>query len=159
MKTRRKKAKNLTAELPMSTVCGGSFSGSSSGSPGSLYTYSLQAIDVSCAANGATITVNASALDVPNRFEIFDQNNQFIAASGSGADSYWIGNSCLGPGGSCYGGPWGSSIDYPFSNGQSTFTFTKVAGKSYFLKVQTIYPPANFSPNTDAWSANVSCGY
>lgn len=145
-------------DICVPVACGGNFYNTSSGTPAALYTYPLQAIDISCAPNGTVITVNATALDVPNRFDIVDQNNNIIVSSGDGSESYWIGNPCGGPGGTCYGGPWGSTIDPPWYNGSSTFTFTKTAGLTYYLKVQTIYPPSNFNPTTDGWNANITCG-
>lgn len=127
---------------PICPYCGGSF-GNSYSVINSYYTYPLQLVDLTCAAVNATITVNVSALDVPNRFVIVDQNNNYVAGSG------WLGSASY----SGYFGP-------PFSNsGQGQFTFTKSANTVYYLKVETHTPPnTSYSPWTDGWWAGVTCG-
>ena len=149
----------VSKKLLLDPTCGGGFSGNSSGGPNAWYTYPLNLINTDCADSGATITVHAYSLDVPNRFEIVDQNGQYIAFSGTSSDAYYIGSSCGGPGGSCYGGPWGAQIDYPNTTGQSIFTFKYDPSKTYYLKVLTIYPPLNFSPRTDYWNVEINCPY
>jgi len=144
-----KKENNPKEELPTSVqrlntqTCGGSYgSGSGYSVINSYYTYPLQAVDVSCDSVGATITVDVQALDVPNRFVIVDQNNNYVAGTG------WLGSASY----SGYFGP-------PFSNsGNAQFTFTRAANKTYFLKVETHTPPNySYSPTTDGWWAGVSC--
>jgi hypothetical protein len=140
-------------------VCGGNNLSGSYTAPGTypvLYTYPLQLLNLSCAANGATITVYASPIDVPNRFTIVDQNNTFVAASGSGSYSYWVGDNCIA--GPCFFGPWGgSNIPPPYNSGPTSFTFTKLAGRSYALKVEGYIPDVYYQHRTDGWSASISC--
>lgn len=141
---------NSTADHP----CGGSFSGSWS-TLNSSHTY-YEPIDVSCALNGATISVWIYAQDVPNRFYIIDQNGSTVASTG------WLGNSYIGPSNSTppyyrasYSGPWGAGVS---NTGTTYLTFAKDSTKSYTLRVETVTPPnSNYSPNTDSWSVEVGC--
>jgi hypothetical protein len=131
-------SKNSTART--ASTCGGFYSGTYS-TINSYYTYPLKTVDVSCAASGATVTVSVNANDIPNRFTVRDASNNVIAGSG------WLGYAT-------YSGPWGSSLS---NSGSTTFSFTKSAS-TYYLQVETLTPPNySYSPQSDAWDANVSC--
>jgi hypothetical protein len=122
--------------------CGGGFSGNYN-TIASYYTYPARTIDVTCAAAGATITVFFDAVEIPNRFTVKTAGGTTVGYSG------WRGYAS-------YGGPWGSSLAVSTTG---SFTFTKSAGvNTYYLYVETLTPPNNsYNPNTDAWSASVSC--
>lgn len=125
---------------PCTDPCGGSKSGTYS-VISSYYTYPSQSFNVTCAASGATLTLFANSVEVPNRFTIRDASNNYVTSTG------WIGYAS-------YGGPWGSSLNGPSTK---TVTFPK-STNTYYLVVETLTPPDySYSPNTDAWSASLSC--
>src|SRR5688572_27087340 len=116
-----------------SATCGGSYSGSYT-TINSYYNYPARSIDVSCAADGATITIFYDAVEIPNRFTVKTAGGTTVGYSG------WRGYAS-------YGGPWGSSLSVSTTG---SFTFTKGAGVStYYLHVETLTPPNNnYNPNT-----------
>lgn len=135
----RSKTDDLVAQT---STCGGSYNGTYT-TINSYYTYPSRAIDVSCAATGATITIYYDAVEIPNRFTVKTAGGTTMGTSG------WRGYAS-------YGGPWGSSLSV---NTSGSFSFTKGAGvTTYYLYVETLTPPNyNYNPNTDAWSASASC--
>ena len=113
--------------------CGASFSGSYV--PNGYYTYPDKVIDL-CATAGGTITVNCTAMDVPNRFTIYDASGSTVASTG------WMGYTSNS-------GPWGSSLSGPYSKSVS---FTKTTSASYKIRVETVVQGIS-----DAWDVSVSC--
>lgn len=123
-------------------VCGSSHSGFYA-TLNSYYIYPTQDTDVSCAAVGATITVNVSSQNVPNKFTVLDNTGATVAGPTS-----WFGTAS-------YPGSWGMSLSAP---GTGSLSFTKVAGKTYKIRVETQTPPnSSYSPYVDTWSASFSC--
>jgi hypothetical protein len=138
--TDRDGAGNARAIVGQMSACGTSVNGSY-GVISSYYTYPQQNLNVGCAANGSTISVSVTALDVPNRFTIRDASGNFVTSTG------WLGNAA-------YPGPWGSSVS---NSGSTTISFTKNSS-AYYVQVETLTPPNyNYSPQTDYWSATSSC--
>jgi hypothetical protein len=128
--------------VAQTATCGGSFSGSYN-TINSYYTYPARIVDISCAADGATVTVSYDAVEIPNRFTIKTSGGSYI-------------NGTTWRGYASYGGPWGMSLSTPTTG---SFTFTKTAGMTTVqLVVETLTPPNyNYNPNSDAWYATVSC--
>jgi hypothetical protein len=133
---------NTITRVAAASTCGGSFTGTY-GVINSHYIYPDQAFDVTCAATGATVSVNCTALDVPNKFYIYDATHKLVSVSN------WLGTAN-------YPGQWGMSLSN--TSGQ-TITFTKASGATtYYLEVETQTPPnASYSPATDYWSASITC--
>ncbi len=107
------------------------------------YTYPVKNLNVSCVADGATIQLFVSALDVPNKFTIKDTNGNIIVSSG------WMGNAS-------YPGQWGSSLS---TVNTKTLYFTKSASfYEYKLYVETQTPPnTSYYPTYDSWQASLGC--
>jgi RHS repeat-associated protein len=121
------------ANATLSCSSGGAgFSGSSDFTPGYL-TYDAS-IDMSAIPQGATITMNCQAFDVPNRFTIQVQNGSGVAFS------IWLGNAD-------YSGPWGNSVH---NNATQIVTFIKGSASLYNLHVET-----SVYDQTDAWQADI----
>jgi hypothetical protein len=141
----------VQVQPPPACNCGGIFDGTYS-VLNNYYTYPDKQLDICSAANGTTISVSLTANDVPNLFEIVDQNSNIIVSSG------WLGTSCMSNN-SCYYGPWPGGTLPQTNPGQKVISFTKDASKTYFLRVRTLTPPnAQFSPSTDFWGASLICG-
>lgn len=84
------------------------------------------------------MSLNLSSYDVPNRFSVYDANNNLVAYSG------WMGYAT-------YSGPWGMSLNTQQSKVIS-FVMNCSASSTYTLKVET--STQNYS---DAWDASISC--
>jgi hypothetical protein len=114
--------------------CGSYFNGSYTGS--GYYTYPDRILTL-CGTAGGTITIYCTALDVPNRFNVYDASNNLVASSG------WMGYTS-NP------GPWGSSGIYGPSS--KTISFTKSTSTTYKIRVETVTQGIS-----DAWEASVGC--
>ncbi|WP_157576745.1 hypothetical protein [Asinibacterium sp. OR53] len=115
--------------------CLTSFSGSYGGY--GYYSYPNKTLNFQCVPIGNTINVSCAAIDVPNRFTIYDGNTNLIATSG------WLGTAS-------YSGPWGMSLNAPST---TILSFTRQANSTYYyLKVET-------SPQgiTDSWNVSIGC--
>lgn len=120
--------------LARTATCSSPFlNGSYSGT--GYYTYPADYLDVTCVANGATITLSCNSIEVPNRFNVYNSSGTLIATTG------WIGYAN-------YPGPWGSSLNGPQSR---TLSFTK-SGNSYRVTVETVGGSIS-----DAWEATLGC--
>jgi hypothetical protein len=97
--------------------------------------YPNETINLSHVAQGSTIQLTCDAIEVPNRFTIYDGAN-LVVSSG------WMGFSN-------FSGPWGSSLNTPSIQ---NISFTKQTN-TYTLKVETSPP----SGTTDAWSVYINC--
>jgi hypothetical protein len=128
-----KRSQTMTTGRIATDGCGAYFSGSFAGS--GYYTYADKIITL-CATAGGTITISCNALDVPDRFSVYDQNNNLVATSG------WIGYTSNS-------GPWGSSLNGPSS---TTLSFAKSTSSTYKLRVETVVQGVS-----DAWDASVGC--
>jgi RHS repeat-associated protein len=114
--------------------CGSFLDGQHSG--GGYYQYPDNMINLSNVAQSGAVQIYCDAIEIPNRFTVYDGNNNFVAST------EWMGYAD-------YGGPWGSSLNTPV---HQTISFTKQTN-TYTLKVETS-PPSNIS---DAWNASISC--
>lgn len=123
-----------TTTMSSGTYGCGAFLNGTYGGSGS-YTYSDYSLDLSSAASGATISINVTSYDVPNKFDVYD------AASNLVVSSAWMGYAT-------YYGPWGASLNTPQSK---TISFSKTS-TSYVLRVQTIT-----QGYSDSWEASISC--
>jgi len=131
---------NGVCTTPGCTVCSAFYSGNYS-TINSYHQYPRQNVDVSCLIAGEIITLSCAALDVPNRFTVYDGNGNYVTGSA------WIGNAN-------YPGPWGQSL---LTVGTTMFSFAK-STSSYQILVETQTPPNySYSPNTDYWSVAVGC--
>ncbi|MFL5742452.1 MAG: hypothetical protein ACJ75B_19670 [Flavisolibacter sp.] len=101
------------------------------------YVYS-QTIDLSNVATGATVNIVCNALDVPNRFTVYDAGHSFVAGSD------WRGYSTTS-------GYWGPPFSRP---GDYTITFTKGSSNTYIFEVETSIQDGNSS---DYWQAHIDC--
>lgn len=109
-----------------------SFSGSRAAGLG-YYTYPDQSFSVACCSANRTITLSVSALDVPNRFTVYDSSGTYRAGTG------WLGSTTQA-------GPWGSSLS---NSGSATISFSGGNG-TYKLRVET-----STTDQSDYWSAYV----
>jgi hypothetical protein len=128
----RKNSKAENGRLAASS-CGTFVSGSYYGS--GYYTYPDRALDLSSVATGATVTLNCSAHEVPNRINVYS-GGSLVATTG------WIGYS-TNP------GPWGMSLNGPSSK---TITFTKGSVNNYVIRTETVTQGIS-----DYWEASISC--
>lgn len=83
----------------------------------------------------AQISISVGSYDVPNRFTVYDGNNNYVAGTS------WMGYAN-------YPGPWGMSLNTPETQ---TINFDKT-NTTYTLKVET-----STSSTSDSWYASVSC--
>jgi hypothetical protein len=113
--------------------CGISHSGYYSGF--GYYTYPDKELIYDCSVSYLTIYCNS--VEVPNLFDVYNENGQLVATTG------WIGWSSTS-------GPWGSSLNGPTTK---TIRFPRNTRK-YYLRVRTVTGSQN-----DAWEASVSCEY
>lgn len=88
-----------------------------------------------CDEPGGTVYIALNAVDVPNKFTVYDANGLTVASTG------WIGNAN-------YSGPWGSSLS---GSGTTILSFLKKTS-TYLLRVET----ATFNM-ADKWEATVTC--
>jgi hypothetical protein len=114
--------------------CGSFLSGSYYGT--GYYSYEYNNFDLIAIPNFSTINISVSSYDVPNRFSVYDVNNNFVASSG------WMGYAQ-------YPGPWGMSLNTTQSK---TLTFNKGTINSYTLRVETVTQYVS-----DAWEAGINC--
>ncbi|TRT78270.1 MAG: hypothetical protein EWV82_18015 [Microcystis aeruginosa Ma_AC_P_19900807_S299] len=114
--------------------CGSPLSGSYYGS--GYYTYPNYSLNFSSIPAGSTINISVSSYDVPNRFFIYDLNNNLITSSG------WMGYAN-------YSGPWGMSLN---TLQNKILTFNKGNINDYVLKVET-----STQSYSDGWEGSVSC--
>lgn len=127
----------FTATKEQSFVCGSNFSDSSS-SP-TFIIYPKKLIDL----QGSTdiITINYDAVDLPNRFNIYNSANALIVNSG------WRGTAA-------YSGPWGSSLN---TSPSGTMSFNKSTSggdqRWYYLTVEH----GGNTNTTDAWNVSIAC--
>lgn len=131
--------KQISKQIPVCiNDCGKLYSGYF-GSTSTYHIYPDQIINLSCnVATGSTVRLALSPADVPNRFNILDQNNTLVASSN------WIGNAN-------YPGPWGPSL---FTSGTIYLNFIKSSTSStYKLRVETATPVNQ----TDSWGATLNC--
>ena len=124
----------MSSSARTASSCGTSINGTYYGS--GYYTYPDRIIDVSNVASGRTIRLSVDAVDVPNRFTVYDVNGNFITST------TWLGNSS-NP------GPWGMSLSAPST---ATLSFAKSTA-TYKLRVETC-PNSGIS---DYWSTTISC--
>ena len=113
--------------------CGSNLSANYGGS--GYYTYPLYSIDLATTSYAAQISISVTSYDVPNRFTVYDGNNNSIASTS------WMGYAN-------YPGPWGMSLNTAQSQ---TMNFSKT-NTAYTLKVET-----STSGISDGWYASVSC--
>ena len=107
----------------------------------SYHQYPRQTINV-CNQTNHLISLYCEALDIPNRFTVYDANGTYITTTG------WFGNAP-------YPGPWGSSLLTDYNTTTITFPYTT---SSYQILVETETPPNyGYSPNEDYWSVSVGC--
>jgi hypothetical protein len=124
----------MSSSARTANSCGTWHSGTNYGSV--YYTYPDKTFDLSTVANGRAIRISLDAVDVPNRFTLYDGNGNFLQSTG------WLGNSTVS-------GPWGMSLN---TSSTATFNFNKSTA-TYKLRVETC-------PNngiSDYWSAYVGC--
>jgi hypothetical protein len=119
--------------------CGSTVTGTYAPSGYTLQTVSL---DLSGAINGGTISVQYTANNRPNRFNIYGGGNLIVSSLWAGSDTD-------------YQGPWtGNPID---EDGTGYITFVYNSSLSYQLKVDVGGAnPSNILE--DSWSATFSCG-
>lgn len=129
----------FSAATPHSFVqCGASISNTYSGN--NAYSYPAVYIDT---FNPAITQLNISydAVDRPNRFSVYDDENNLVATTG------WKGTAS-------YSGPWGASLSGA-TNG--VLNVTRSAGVTYY-KLVIEAGPANLSnPINDGFSVGISC--
>lgn len=113
--------------------CGSNLSGSYGGT--GYYTYPANTLDLTTTSYAAQISISVGSYDVPNRFTIYDANNNYVAGTS------WMGYAN-------YSGPWGMSLNTPQTQ---TITFDK-KNTTYTLKVET-----STTSISDSWYASVSC--
>jgi len=118
--------------------CGVSLSNSYSGN--SAYTYPAIYIN-SFDPSFNQIIVNYDAIDRPNRFNLYDDNNNLVATSG------WKGSAS-------YAGPWGSTL-----SGSPVGTLSVVRNPAVtYYKLVVEAGPANLSnPISDTYNVTISC--
>jgi hypothetical protein len=134
-------AVNGICTTPGCTICNSSYSGTYS-TINSYHQYPRVNIDASCLIPNEHISISCTALDVPNRFTVYDGNGNFVTTSG------WVGYAQ-------YPGQWGRSLST--SSNTYMLIFTRVTS-SYQLLVETQTPPNySYTPNTDYWSAGIAC--
>jgi hypothetical protein len=125
------------------STCGGGGSGTYPANSG-YYTYPYVSIDATCmATTGGTLTLIGDAVEIPDRFTLYDANGNFVATTG------WIGAAT-------YPGPW---VSGPPVNGYylnlpnlKIVTIPNMYPGIYTLKVET-----STGPQADSWNASVSC--
>jgi RHS repeat-associated protein len=117
--------------------CGSFYSGTWPSNSG-FHIYPDEILNLATVGAGALITVDCDAVEIPNRFTIYDASGSFVASTG------WIGNAN-------YPGPWGSSLNQP---SHQFMTFTKGASATYKLRVETV----TSTTTSDAWFASLTCG-
>ena len=119
--------------------CGSTVTGTYAPSGYTLQTVSL---DLSGAINGATISVQYTASNRPNRFNIYGGGSLVVSSLWAGSDTD-------------YQGPWtGNPID---EDGSGYITFVYNSSLSYQLKVDVGGAnPSNILE--DSWSVTFSCG-
>lgn len=131
---------NCLCTTPGCPICGAIYSDTYS----TIHSYHqyTEAIDASCLVDNEHMSISCVADAIPNRFTIYDANNNYITSSG------WVGYAN-------YPGPWGMSLSTPYDT--YLLVITKVTS-SYRLVVETETPPDySYSPNVDYWSAAISC--
>jgi hypothetical protein len=116
------------------TTCGGGFSGTYT-VPNMYFQYPTKSF---CLNGNKTITVLFDAVDIPNKFIIYDGSGIAVLTSP------WMGRAT-------YYGPWGP----PFSNTPfRSFTFTtKPTNDNYTLKVETQTGGNQY----DSWNISINC--
>lgn len=121
-----------------STTCGSFISGSEAAT--AFYIYPDELINLTGSSD--TVSINWNANDVPNRFTLYDSNQNIVATTG------WVGNQTGA-------GPWGGNDLNTATNGSLTFTKSTCGctGPWYFLRVETV----GSATLTDAWDATISC--
>lgn len=134
-KQSQKTAATLNAASITSYGCGSSMSGSYYGS--GYYNYPYSYIDLTSSPQGLTISINVSSYDVPNKFDVYDGNGNFLVSSG------WMGYAT-------YSGPWGPSLNS--STQSKVISFLRNSSTTYTLRVAT-----STQDYSDAWDASVSC--
>jgi SdpC family antimicrobial peptide len=100
------------------------------------YNYAEYTLDASSLLNGSALVLNVYSYDVPNRFDVYDLNGNFVISSG------WIGYAD-------YSGPWGLSLN---TGTNQALTIVKANPGSYKLRVST-----STRDYSDSWSANMAC--
>ena len=118
--------------------CPASLSGSEAGS--AYYTYPAYYLDV-FNPSITSLSFNYNANDRPNRYNIYDENNNLILSTG------WVGTAN-------YSGPWGASLNVAASG---TFVVPRDPGSTYYKIVVEAGPGAPVSPISDSWNLSVIC--
>lgn len=110
-------------------------------------TVQTHCMNLSSATNGSTISIQYTAYDRPNRFNIYDDSNNLVVSS------QWVGAD------NTYAGPWGGAGSLADADGSGYMTFTYNSSKTYSLKVDVGPSNPNAEPPnpSDGWSVTVSC--
>lgn len=128
--------KAKSASTLASYGCGSNLSGSTTTT--GFYTYPSSILDLTTTINGSTITITVNSYDTPNRFTVYDANNNFVTATN------WMGHVS-------YSGPWGTSLNTAETG---TLQFIKGVSNTYSIKVETVVQTIS-----DNWTASVTCKY
>lgn len=98
-----------------------------------FYRYPDQLIDLRTPVG--KVTISLQSYDVPNRFDVYDDEGKLVISSG------WMGYAT-------YPGPWGSSLN---TSQSKSLIFTKTK-PTYSLRIETV-----IQNNSDSWNASISC--
>lgn len=127
----------FSATKEQSYVCGSNITGGQLSSQ--FMTYPPRLIDTQNSGNTVVIAYNAN--DVPNRFNVYNSNNELVASSS------WVGTAS-------YAGPWGLTLN---TSASGTLTINKsTAGgdqRYYYIVVEH----AGNASLADAWNIGISC--
>lgn len=132
---RKAKSASTLATLA-SYACGSNLTGSTSTT--GFYIYPSSILDLTTTINGSTITITVNSYDTPNRFTVYDANNNFVTATN------WMGHVS-------YSGPWGTSLNTAQTG---TLQFIKGVSNTYSIKVETVVQTIS-----DNWTDSVTCRY
>lgn len=113
--------------------CGSNLSGNYAGT--GYYMYPSNIIDLTTTSYASQISISANSSGVPNRFAIYDSNNNYVAGTS------WMGYAN-------YPGPWGTSLN---SLQNQNIIFSKTSN-IYSLKVETF-----ITSTSDLWNASIGC--
>lgn len=120
------------------SICPANFSGTEAGS--AYFTYPARYLDV---FNNPTqnIQLNWNANDRPNRFTVYDENDNLVYSTG------WVGQAT-------YSGPWGASLN---TASTGVAGFSRDPGSTFYKLLVEAGPASPTSPISDSWSASFSC--